>query len=789
MEKAALNLFVHTEDASTTGWPAFVTPILVAGALIAVSHFGYPWFHSLAELFTVVIGVSTYLVALRTVNFTNNFYLLCVATGFFWSSFIDIFHTVTYEGMTQGAQYSPDTPPLLWMCARSLQVIALVIAPTCFDKGAQPRWMFASFGLLSAALVVLVFAGAFPVAWTPEKGLTAFKIAWEWCLIFFYIVAGLRLSQKRHKVDPDLYRVMLWVLALSISTELCFTWYVKMSGLSNMAGHTFKLWEYWLMLWVVSHYMLMHPKRLLREQALLLQDVTSRVPGLAFQLLLTPAGEYRFSFASSGAAEIFELTPDELTGDATLAFQRILPDDLSQVLAITKRSAETLAPWNAEWQVLLPRQGRRWHHANGSFPTHRQDGSYIWVGHILDVTEQKKQELELTRHRDDLSLLINERTTELQQAMLQSEQAARAKGEFLANMSHEIRTPLNAIIGMSQVALRANECAPAKTYLAQIQDSGRLLLALVNDILDLAKVDAGKLALEFRPVRVTRIIERCCQIVMPNAEAKNIKFNLDCPPDLPEAIIADETRLTQVLINLLGNGIKFTESGQVNMKVQLLASPISPSLLFSIQDTGIGMTEEQMSKLFKPFEQGDASTTRRFGGSGLGLTISKRLVELMHGTIDVASQPGIGSCFTVRIPVTITAAPEDDDLLSLEPVGSVGRLAGLRILAAEDDGVNRLVLQELLEQEGAFCTVRNDGVEAIETLQGPEYFDVFLTDVQMPRMDGYDTARASLALRPDLPVIGLTAWRNESVAWMPECPVTLPNLSISTSWWRRSERS
>jgi CheY-like chemotaxis protein len=212
-----------------------------------------------------------------------------------------------------------------------------------------------------------------------------------------------------------------------------------------------------------------------------------------------------------------------------------------------------------------------------------------------------------------------------------------------------------------------------------------------------------------------------------------------------------------VLVNLLGNAIKFTERGGVRMTVSQM--PIGPGhacLLFAIEDSGIGMRADQIARLFHPFEQGDASTTRRFGGTGLGLTISKNIADLMQGSIDVASLPGKGSCFTLRVCFDTVAAPPEpaaDAVLG----GHVRRLEGVRILAAEDDPVNQWVIKDLLEQEGASCQLVDSGVAALEVLGAGAQFDVFLTDVQMPGLDGYETVRRSSALWPQLPVIGLTA--------------------------------
>ena len=389
---------------------------------------------------------------------------------------------------------------------------------------------------------------------------------------------------------------------------------------------------------------------------------------------------------------------------------------------------------------------------------YRQDGTVVdceWHNSALhdengNLTSILSQVLDVSdRNRANAALAI---------AKSEAEQASQAKSAFLASMSHEIRTPLNGIIGTAQIGLRATDAVPARAYLEQVQESGQLLLALVDDILDVAKVEAGKLELEIGPVRLSAILQRAIRLTKASAALKGIAFSLECAADLPEAILTDDTRLTQVLVNLLGNAIKFTAAGKVVLQARTAASHGRPWLVFAIQDTGIGMSEVLMARLFQPFEQGDASTTRRFGGSGLGLTISKRIVDLMGGSIEVASQEGQGACFTVRVPLETAALPLVDEPATHQALTGTRRLEGFAILAAEDDKVNQWVLQQLLEQEGAHCVVKDDGLAALEVLDGPDLFDVFLTDVQMPGLDGYETARRSRALHPDLPVIGLTAY-------------------------------
>ena len=245
----------------------------------------------------------------------------------------------------------------------------------------------------------------------------------------------------------------------------------------------------------------------------------------------------------------------------------------------------------------------------------------------------------------------------------------------------------------------------------------------------------------------------------PHAEAKNLTLELVCEGSLPAVILGDETRLLQVLMNLLSNAIKFTERGGVNVSAMATLSGDSGFLMLSVIDTGSGIESEQLKRLFNAFEQAAPSTARKHGGTGLGLTICRQIVELMGGHIDVSSQPGAGSCFSVRLPIQVSRqAPSNAVVSSTEAVSLLSRLSGVRILAAEDDKVNQWVLRELLEQEGAECTIRNTGVEALLDVRSAQAFDVFITDIQMPGLNGYETAAQARKLRPSLPVIGLTAF-------------------------------
>ena len=358
----------------------------------------------------------------------------------------------------------------------------------------------------------------------------------------------------------------------------------------------------------------------------------------------------------------------------------------------------------------------------------------------------------------DQIVLVVRNVTELRQLEIvrddnrrEAERLARVKSEFLTNMSHEIRTPLNAVLGLAQVGARAAE-AGAQARFKPIEEAGRHLLAIVNDILDFSKLETGKLSVERAPFRLAELVEAASALVVGRTQAKGLALKVELSPGLPEWVDGDALRIKQVLVNLLGNAIKFTERGSVRLTVR----PEGGRVAFQVADTGIGISQEQLMHLFRPFEQADGSTTRRFGGTGLGLAISHNLVQLMGGEIGVTSQPGEGSVFTLRLPLAAASAP-----VAEAPADAAAgrRLAGLRVLAAEDNEVNRMVLQGQLELEGAQVAFATNGQEAVDAVAqgGPAAFHAVLMDVQMPVMDGLEATRRIRGLAPLLPVIGLTA--------------------------------
>ena len=392
----------------------------------------------------------------------------------------------------------------------------------------------------------------------------------------------------------------------------------------------------------------------------------------------------------------------------------------------------------------------------------RKDGSIVWTDvRATGIYDSDGRFIELVGVTRDISER-KQYERELEAARRTAEAATRARSQFLANMSHEVRTPMNGVLGLAQLLEREPLTPDQLAMVRRIRASGRTLIGILNDILDLSKIEAGQLRIERHPFALAPTLEQLDGLLGDTARGKGLALRFAVPAGLAGGLVGDDLRLGQVLLNLMGNAIKFTASGEVKVQVEPVAMTATEvRLRFEVRDSGVGIAPEVLPTLFTPFTQADGSITRRFGGTGLGLSISRRLVELMGGTIGAESTPGQGSCFWFELPFARTtdlATPVTPG--ATDPTATGPRLTGRRLLVVDDSDINREVVARILQREGAEALLADDGQQALDALRAhPTAFDAVLMDVQMPVMDGLTATRRvreELGLTA-LPVIAFTA--------------------------------
>lgn len=467
-----------------------------------------------------------------------------------------------------------------------------------------------------------------------------------------------------------------------------------------------------------------------------LADVTRNIPAVMYRFRYHDSGRISFVYVGGHPEPMFGIPADTFLHDERRAFARIDERDQPALMAEVARAATSLTPIHAEMRIrdVLP---ERW---VASHAVPRRTGDAVeFTGYWIDISERRMQSAQLATAKEV------------------AESATQAKSQFLATMSHEIRTPMHGIIGMLEMLRATSLDAVQRRLLGTAESSAEALLQILDDVLDLSRIEAGQLAVERKPVDPRELVMAAVELFAWQAERKGLSIDRRIDERLARHVLTDGARLRQVLLNLVSNAIKFTQQGRITVAVDVLDSEGDRQRLqITVSDTGIGIAAEDMARLFAPFTQAESSTTRRFGGSGLGLAVSRRLIDLLGGHLAMTSEPGAGTRLTIDMDVSIVGHGDMSDRPRIAAASADKAPRPLDVLVAEDNATNRDLIAAQLERLGHRHTIVDDGDRALTTAVSGA-FDVLLTDLQMPGRDGYALARDLREHDASLPIIAMTA--------------------------------